>query len=511
VTRVAGKSAARKRVAVRRSSQPPELITRNESDGPSWVSKTDLTSYIRCPYTYWRLYKRAIQFSDTVSPSAMDLIQAGVQFEERVTQAAAEVPIETWWDSVWKGSGGWGSPLLRNDELMLWGRPDGLTSVAGVLVPIEIKSHKVVHTTDELELAFYWLLLQPFQRRRTRTPRGQLILRQSDGTGETVNLTLSRSRLDEASALVEEVRLARAQGVEPRVCSCQACQWDPDVERLVEERHHVSLIYGVGWVYSNALESLGITSYDELLEADAVSVSGNMRDLGYPSVTLDEVTRWQRHAESYVRGEPVFFGLPLQVGQDFIVLDAEYDNDEVWLIGLCVSRRGRQRYTKIWADSIKEQRKGIDELLSFLYAHPNLPVVTWGGNSADVPALRRHMKRLSLEPEDLQPLSQRHVDAFYFAWRSLRLPTPSLNQKKVERYIGVQRASSDVLGGFDAVSAYRRYRRLPAKSPKKSAMRRELVAYNRDDLRGLVLLVRRLQILTQNRELDTEPGDDPSF
>jgi len=73
---------------------------------------------------------------------------------------------------------------------------------------------------------------------------------------------------------------------------------------------------------------------------------------------------------------------------------------------------------------------------------------------------------------------------------------PWLNLKDVERYIGVKRASREVLDGLDAVSEYRRYRRLPAASPKKAALREELIAYNRDDLRGLVRVVERLKEFT---------------
>ena len=271
-------------------SQEDPSTSEAGADARSWVSKTDLTRYIRCPYSYWRLYERLIEFEDTVTPFAMDLIQAGVEFEDQVTAEAISVPVQVWWDGVWAGRIGFHPPTLRSEQLRLYGRPDGLTSVGGVLVPIEIKSHKSVHVTDELELAFYWLVLQPYQRRPTRTPRGQLILRKPDGTEETVSLVLPRARLEQARELIEKVRLARTQGVEPRVCGCPACRWDPDIQRLVEERHHVSLIYGVGWVYSDALAELGITTYDELLDADTATLADGMRNLGYPAVTFDEVT-----------------------------------------------------------------------------------------------------------------------------------------------------------------------------------------------------------------------------
>jgi hypothetical protein len=62
-----------------------------------------------------------------------------------------------------------GTPLFENKQLKLRGCPDGIDAASGALYPIEIKSHREPIHLDRLELAFYWLLLQPH---RTSSPPG---------------------------------------------------------------------------------------------------------------------------------------------------------------------------------------------------------------------------------------------------------------------------------------------------------------------------------------------------
>jgi hypothetical protein len=66
---------------------------------------------------------------------------------------------------------------------MLHGVPDGIETCDGALLPIEIKSHKRVQRIDALELASYWLLLEPYRTRQV-PPSRYLILRDSSAPQE---------------------------------------------------------------------------------------------------------------------------------------------------------------------------------------------------------------------------------------------------------------------------------------------------------------------------------------
>jgi PD-(D/E)XK nuclease superfamily len=143
-----------------------------------WVSKTDLSRWYRCPYAFWLLESGQMRFEETVSPFQMSLIHAGQDYQELVEQSAtpvaispADLPTLLETDVTILGT-----PLFENKQLRLRGCPDGIDAARGALYPIEIKSHRAPTHLDRLELAFYWLLLQP-HRTRPMPPAGMLILR----------------------------------------------------------------------------------------------------------------------------------------------------------------------------------------------------------------------------------------------------------------------------------------------------------------------------------------------
>jgi hypothetical protein len=80
------------------------------------------------------------------------------------------------------------------------------------------------------------------------------------------------------------------------------------------------------------------------------------------------------------------------VGDAFIVVDLEYlappFRERVWLAGAAMATGpGLAQIHQFWADDTDaDERKLLENLGRLLDAHPRLPVVTWSGCSADIPA-----------------------------------------------------------------------------------------------------------------------------
>lgn len=150
----------------------------------SWVTKTNLTDWLRCPYAFWPYDSGQISPADTVNPFQVQLMQVGIEFENGIV--AAETP------PISMPPGGEAEVFAEdhillavrrfaNHELRLKRRPDGLATAFGALEPVQIKSHRQGQRSDRIELAFYWLLLAPY-RIRAADPAGWVFLRQPDGT-----------------------------------------------------------------------------------------------------------------------------------------------------------------------------------------------------------------------------------------------------------------------------------------------------------------------------------------
>lgn len=190
----------------------------------SWVSKTDITCYLRCPYAFWLVDTNQVAPQDAIDGYAHRLMAQGTEFQALVEAQATPVMVQP-------GD----LPALFSEELMLlatpqfenaeqriFGRPDGIVTAKGALFPIEVKSHAKVQALDKLELAFYWLVLTPY-RTRDAPPEGKLVLRANEGPG-TVTVPITDEHLRRVETLIEDVRLAGRDGVgSARCCAGRRC------------------------------------------------------------------------------------------------------------------------------------------------------------------------------------------------------------------------------------------------------------------------------------------------
>lgn len=460
-----------------------------------WVSKTQLTQYLRCPYTLWLLDRGLISFEETTSDLQRPLIQAGATFEEDIVKHAIPLPEPVDLDEVFQRESIriFGLPVFENEALSIYGCPDGVETERGALLPVEIKSHKEVRRTDELELAFYWMLLEPLRTKRT-TPKGVLILRDSDKPREVV-VEIPSNRFDEVHHLLGEIREERRRRARPRVCKCFVCTnlMRDVVEEATAENKDLTLIFNVGHRLARALELMGIPNCEALLDYESSQVIRGLKEWNPKYfVSEAEIDRWKHHANAYVNSYPVLFGDAFPVGASFIAVDFEYLSPGalIWLIGVCVVKEGQQKYISYWADNAAEEKGNLQRLSRLFSRHARLPVITWAGRMADIPELKKAGARLKAT-KMVARLVDRQTDLFNeWGRNALRLPIPGFSLNEVASYFGIPRISL-VRDGHEAQSRYLQYRAV--RGNRKAALQAELIEYNRDDLDALVGIVKGIR------------------
>jgi predicted RecB family nuclease len=461
--------------------------------GRRWVSKTDLTTYVRCPYAFWLLHRGVITRDQLVDELQARLLTEGAEFQDHVE---AELPTVAGdlLALLSRDAPLLGTPLFENRRLMIYGRPDGVEPAGGALLPVEIKSHKDVEPSDKLELAFYWLLLEPLRKRSVAEPRGVLLLRR-DGEPERVEVALSPYHFERVRDLLGEIRQARAEGVRPRVCGCNVCSRavKEHVLRDATRNDDLTLLWDVGAHRARLLERLGVSTCKQLLCGDAAELAERLRARKH-YVSIAQVERWQHHARAYAMRGPVFFGDSWPIGPRFIALDLEYfqgPDGLIWLIGGSVVDGQESTPFSFWADTLEQERLALRGLSVILDQHRDAPLVTWAGTGADIPNLRHASSRAGLKK--LRAVSERHVDLFQYATKSFRLPFPNLGLKEVAEYFGIPRVSA-ISSGLEALGRYEEYRRTRS-AGKGRQLRAELEDYNRDDVVCLVAIAERLRAL----------------
>jgi predicted RecB family nuclease len=451
------------------------------------VSKSDVVSYLRCPYAFGQIDSGALAPQEAIDALGERLIDEGVAFESSVTADVVPLPPELDLAAAFLTETRiYGLPLLRNEALALHGIPDAVDTGGGALIPVEVKSHREVRRTDELELAFYWRLLAPYRTVEAGLPRGRLILRRDDAPFET-EVRLTPERFAELDVVVAQVRDARRHGVRPRVCGCTVCS-GPLRDQIAKQTwagRDLTLLWGIARQIATHLEALGITDFDALDQHDPAQVAADLCARRV-SVSAAQVKGWIEHARSYRENRAVMFGPPPPIGSSFIALDLEYD-PSVWLTAVMICDGGLREHNYFWADNPGEEREALMGLEAILATYPELPVVTWAGTSADLPHLRYAAQRHGLG-RIYAEVNARHVDLFQHAARTMRIPDPELSLKAVADYFGVP-TISEISNGLEAQFVYAQYR--SCRDPEERArLQADLIAYNRDDVEATAAMAR---------------------
>lgn len=447
--------------------------------------------YLRCPYGFYLLDRGLIQFEDIIDEHQAALVEQGVAFQSAIEAKAKPLPRPIELRKLFSKESIrlFDPPLFKNSKLKILGKPDAIDTRKGELVPVEIKSHKAVQISDELELAFYWMLLQPYRTKET-SPEGYLLLRRNGAVVE-VKVSLRDTHFERVRGLLAEIRVARRNGVRPRICGCSICSGPmvDDIGRATRVNKDLTLIWGIGWRYASRLEELGIKNYEQLLVADSDTIVEGLRAHRY-HVSTTQVNGWKEHAKSYSTGRPAIFGEPFLHHDSFLVLDLEYDPEgSIWLIGICTVHSGNHNYSFLWADTPEEERLILNQLNEIILQNPSIPIVTWSGTSADIPMIRKAAERHKLS-NLLDIVVSNHLDLFQATLRSMRFPLPGLSIDAVERFFNLPRLSS-ISSGLQAQMIYRQFC-ISRNQAERNELKNGLIEYNRDDLAAIIEIKERL-------------------
>jgi predicted RecB family nuclease len=463
-----------------------------------WVSKSDVASYERCPWAFWLVDSGGLCPSAILDVVAVRrFLEEGIAFESTVRSSAQTMTLGALPTLAKHGHAiVLGVPTVENPELGLFGKPDGVCTARGAMLPVEVKSHGSVRRLDEIELCFYWELLQPW-RTLTARPAGLLVVPNGDEGFRLIDVNLTDERFVEMHELVEAVRRVRRQPPKARVCRCVVCS-KLQAQRVFEEcraRGDLTLVSGIGRRYAPVLEAAGISDLSTLRKQLAPDVVDVLREAGY-HVPQGDVLGWIHHAAALTDDKPVVFGVDPFGYTEFIALDLEYDTWEagtpIWLAGAEVVRGGRRHPYSCWADPGEEPAL-LEGLARLLEAHPRLPVVTWSGHSADMPTLKKACSRW--RRDDLyEEVSDRHVDLYLYVKSSVRFPVKGLGLKLVAAQLGLV-ADPSLSDGLDATSAWQHYCKNP-RTEEAANLRQELMRYNSSDVTGLVDVAIRVRELT---------------
>jgi len=481
-----------------------QFITKNIGKGTwpvnslhSWVSKMDITQFLRCKYRVFVMHNRNLALDELRNPAIIQsLLTKGRQFEGNLISQMPFEPVASLESVLGKDVIFRSSELIQNHELGIRGIVDLIRISKGGLYPIEIKYHKDISRIDRLELAFYWKLLGPL-RRGNPIPKGYVLL----STGEIAEVILTSEDFIELDNLIIEVRKVKEDGADPVLGSeCKFCRlYQVECLPQAREKGFLTLIHGIASTRQEELYSLGLKDIQALATVNTSELRQAWHQLTQYAPSIEEIGRMQIHAKALKEQKPIYFGVVPPTGDELLILDLEYDNFMcIWLIGILTSDQGDIRYYQLFADEIAKEKEILNSFTELLNEYPTHQVVTWDGLRADVPQLDAAWRRHDLSKEKLGELKRRHFDLYNFFLHNCRLPLGSFGLKEIDEYLGFRRK----LGGMDGLEAqmlYHQYLNTPDHgSQEKLRIKQLLLDYNRDDLEALLFVLNRLRVLARS-------------
>lgn len=465
-----------------------------------WISKQDLVEYLRCEYRVFLSFSTGIPILDMKETALLQLIlEKGVEFESGVVQDVKprEVQSKEAIEPLAKKSLIIQSPrIFRNHDLGIQGIPDLINTEKGKFLPIEIKNHKKVIDTDELELAFYWLLLDPMRKKRVE-PKGYIIL----NTEEIVEVNLTKEHLWEVKFHLDDLRELLKTGAEPILSSeCKQCNLSKDCRKKVVASGGLSIIYNISCARERQFKDIGIDSISKLMRADEEKVNSKLISRFGNTPGIGEIFRMKCNAFSISSGKPFFFGDKQQAhiiaSSPLLVLDLEYDPAHlIWLVGVAIRKDNRTTYQQFFAEksNIVEERRILQSLINLTQKNSSHLFITYSGISADIPQLRTAWRRQSLPERELSRFVERHMDICQFLQKNFRFPMKSLDLDGMEEYLGIQRHSS-ISSGLEALALYKRCLRT-----KDNVLKQQLLDYNREDIESTLAIVDKIpELVTES-------------
>ncbi|MFC9516450.1 ribonuclease H-like domain-containing protein [Nocardiaceae bacterium NPDC056970] len=471
---------------------------------PDWLTKSDLTQFLRCRQGFLLLRNGEVAESAAVGTAERIVMDAGTGFDRAARSEAIPIvddagkPVAIA-DLFATDAFVLADHLFVNRHLRFRGIPDGINMASGELQPLEIKHRTQPQLSDLFELAFYWLLLEPHRLVPHANPVGWLQL--ADGAGgrtDPIRFAIPADALAEVGEVATQARSALADGVEQFWCDCTVCRQYPRPQSLAARRTApVRVVSGIGFHTGKALVVSGIGTVGQLAELSREDIRSALAPSRLRSPSDKTIDGWKEHARVFIANSPKLkSGKHDSLPDRYIALDLEYQSYSPWAVWLlCAHAVGVESSHRItvFADE-SGQAALITEFAGFLAKYPDLPVVTWGGKSADLPALTRTIAHYSM-PESFddaaffEALGSRHLDLHQWTKRALNLPIPRRGVKDVAESFGLP-IDTDIGGGLMADNLWRRYR-----ETGDAELKDRLIAYNRSDVTILVGVCAHLKAL----------------
>lgn len=168
--------------------------------------------------------------------------------------------------------------------------------------------------------------------------------------------------------------------------------------------------------------------------------------------------QFHHKAKAFLNNKPILFGEEkLNKSDTIIFVDTEhYTKGSVFyqhgchspfVIAYGVYKKGNAKKTILYENGW-DWHCNIEEFIKVLEKYPDAPVITWGGNSADLPVLKKDIELWMGDRKDeiISDLESRHFDLLRFVQNNISFPVIGNSIKSISDFLGYEKREKDMWG-----------------------------------------------------------------
>ncbi len=191
-----------------------------------------------------------------------------------------------------------------------------------------------------------------------------------------------------------------------------------------------------------------------------------------------------RTGKTYIHQSPIIPQHPTEI---YLDIEGVPDHGSNYLIGLVIRFEGRAESYSLWADSIQNEGRILEEFLEIANRHSDAPIYHYG--SYEPKALMRMATASRL---DVEAIIRRLVNVNTSIFGKVYFPTRSNTLKELGRHLGATWSSPDACGLQSVVW------RMQWQDSGDVKLKKQLLEYNLEDCNALALLVSELRKIGQS-------------
>ena len=372
-----------------------------------WITKSDLLNFLECPFAFKKAKEEGFDFNELfISPFALELMKKGIEHEENIRESFSWEKIKfditnekcVMQDVIVSG------PPIVNEKLGIIGNPDLIKTAKGKLIPIEIKLHSIENETDPYEIAFYWLLLEPY-RKKGKIPEGYYILRQHFPLAEDISELFTPSSVD--STHIQEVleslkEMRNLKDYKPiRNSSCRDCALFKKTCLDILKRNRCVSLLTAGQKTIEKLKEINF-NVEKMAKLTPEEIYEQIRFYGIKGIGEKTIVKFHNRAKAFIANKPIIFGSgKLPDTEQLIFVDTEFYQknsifrivgyERLFVISVGIYDKGRIETNIFYRNDCTKK------FVKIMENFPNVPIITWSGTSADLSILKDEIFSFSLQ------------------------------------------------------------------------------------------------------------------